>query len=141
MPKSDSLIPKDVEAKFDAYPPAVKPRMLVLRELVLSVANRIGVGELDESLKWGEPSYLAKGGSAIRMDWKSKTPDECFLFFRCQTKLVDTFRELYSEVLEFRGNRALVLQLGKPLPEREVAHCIELAHRYQSLKNLPLLGC
>ena len=114
--------------------------MLALRELVFSVANRIGISNLDESLKWGEPSYLAKGGSAIRMDWKAKTPSEYFLFFNCQTKLVDTFRELYAHTLVFQGNRAIVLSLDKPLPEHEVAHCVELALGYQSLKSLPLLG-
>jgi hypothetical protein len=74
------------------------------------------------------------------MDWKPQTPDRYFLFFHCQTKLVDTFRELYSSSLEFQGNRAIVLGVEKELPEKVIRHCIALAFRYKAIKHLPLLG-
>lgn len=74
------------------------------------------------------------------MDWKQKTPSRYYLFFNCQTKLVDTFRELYSDSLEFQGNRAIILSLSAPLPEASIKTCLELALTYQKRKNLPLLG-
>lgn len=130
----------EVKEKFDSYPKRIKPLILQLRELVFSVAEDLNRGEIDETLKWGEPSYLAKNGSPVRMDWKPKYPDHYFLFFHCQTKLVDTFRELYSDVLEFEGNRAIVLDTKKDLPKNAIRHCIEMAMRYKSIKHLPLLG-
>ncbi|WP_084591665.1 DUF1801 domain-containing protein [Gilvimarinus agarilyticus] len=130
----------EVEDRFSSYPVKVLPVMLALRELLFSTAKRLNLTPVEETLKWGEPSYLVNGGSAVRMDWKAKTPDEYFLFFHCQTKLVDTFRELYAGELVFQGNRAIVLPLDKPLPEQKIAHCVELALRYQSLKSLPLMG-
>jgi hypothetical protein len=130
----------EVQDKFDRYPKHVAPLLLKLRSIMFSVAEDCNLGTVEETLKWGEPSYLVKGGSAVRMDWKPQTPDRYFLFFHCQTKLVDTFRELYSSSLEFQGNRAIVLGVEKELPEKVIRHCIALAFRYKAIKHLPLLG-
>ncbi|PCJ36276.1 MAG: hypothetical protein COA75_08595 [Cellvibrionales bacterium] len=131
---------KEVQEKFDSYPDHISFLMHQLRELILKVAEDHNLGKVEETLKWGEPSYLVKNGSAIRIDWKPKTPTQYFLFFHCQTKLVDTFREIYSDSLEFDDNRAIVLSINKCLPERVIQHCVELAFRYKSIKHLPLLG-
>ncbi|QSV17205.1 DUF1801 domain-containing protein [Photobacterium ganghwense] len=131
---------KVVKDRFDEYPDNARIRLKELRCLVLQIAAELDLGEVEESLKWGEPSYSVKTGSPLRMDWKLKSPNNYYLFFNCQTKLVDTFRELYSEVLEFQGNRAIVLSLSEPLPKTTIKHCLELALTYQQRKNLPLLG-
>lgn len=48
-----------VKVVFNNYPKEVKQQMLKLRELVLKTANEIhGLDKLEETLKWGEPSYL-----------------------------------------------------------------------------------
>ncbi|EKD7165402.1 DUF1801 domain-containing protein [Vibrio vulnificus] len=131
---------KVVKARFDEYPENVRLRLEELRNLVFQIASELELGEIDESLKWGEPSYSVKTGSPLRMDWKLKSPNNYYLFFNCQTKLVDTFRELYGAELEFQGNRAIVLSLSKPLPETPIKSCLELALTYQQRKSLPLLG-
>ncbi|EGQ9765821.1 DUF1801 domain-containing protein [Vibrio alginolyticus] len=131
---------KVVKARFDEYPENVRLRLEELRNLVFQIASELELGEIDESLKWGEPSYSVKTGSPLRMDWKLKSPNNYYLFFNCQTKLVDTFRELYGAELEFQGNRAIVLSLSKQLPETAIKSCLELALSYQQRKSLPLLG-
>ncbi|MBF4307456.1 DUF1801 domain-containing protein [Vibrio anguillarum] len=131
---------KVVKARFDEYPENVRIRLEELRNLVFQIVSELDLGDVDESLKWGEPSYSVKTGSPLRMDWKLKSPNNYYLFFNCQTKLVDTFRELYCEELEFQGNRAIVLSLSKPLPETAIKSCLELALTYQQRKNFPLLG-
>ena len=131
---------KEVQDTFDSYPGHISLEMHQLRELILKVAEVHNLGEVEETLKWGEPSYLVKNGSAVRVDWKPKTPNQYFLLFHCQTKLIDTFREIYSDSLEFQGNRAIVLSINKCLPEKVIQHCVELAFRYKSIKHLPLLG-
>lgn len=130
----------EVQEKFDSYPEHIIPHMLQLRTIMYNVAENNNLGEVEETLKWGEPSYLVKNGSAVRMDWKSKNPREYFLFFHCHTTLVDTFRELYSNSLEFQGNRAISLKVNAELPERTIRHCIELAFRSKTIRHLPLLG-
>ncbi|ENV4253364.1 DUF1801 domain-containing protein [Vibrio parahaemolyticus] len=131
---------KVVKDRFDEYPDNVRVRLEELRNLVFQVASELELGEVDETLKWGEPSYSVKTGSPLRMDWKLKSPNNYYLFFNCQTKLVDTFRELYGDELVFQGNRAIVLTLSKPLPETVIKSCLELALTYHQRKNLPLLG-
>ncbi|HCM0846619.1 TPA: DUF1801 domain-containing protein [Vibrio parahaemolyticus] len=131
---------KVVKARFEEYPENVRLRLEELRNLVFQIASELELGEIDESLKWGEPSYSVKTGSPLRMGWKLKSPNNYYLFFNCQTKLVDTFRELYGAELEFQGNRAIVLSLSKPLPETAIKSCLELALTYQQRKSLPLLG-
>ncbi|CED58909.1 putative uncharacterized protein [Moritella viscosa] len=104
---------KAVKNRFDEYPENARIRLGELRNLVLRLVSELELGGVEESLKWGEPSYSVKTGSPIRMDWKLKTPNSYYLFFNCKTKLVDTFRELYGDVLEFQGNRAIVLNLSE----------------------------
>ena len=129
----------DVEAVFSGYPDAVKENMLALRELVFEAASRTeGVGTVEETLKWGEPSYLTvrpKSGSTIRMDWKAAKPDHCSIFFHCQTDLIATCRELYPDVFEFEGNRCLSFAADKPLPAEALKHCMALALTYHQRKK------
>ena len=99
-----------------------------------------GIDELVETLKRSEPSYLAKGGSTIRMDWKERAPDTYALYFNCNTSLVDTFKVIYVNVLAFEGKRAIVLGKTDELHVDELKHCISLALKYHRVKHLPLLG-
>ncbi len=50
------------------YPKKAKERLTELQLLVFEVAEENGVKEIEETLKWGEPSYISKHGSTIRMD-------------------------------------------------------------------------
>ncbi|WP_028470468.1 DUF1801 domain-containing protein [Neptunomonas japonica] len=129
-----------VREKFNSYPKHIKIVLMKVRALVLDIIHDNNLGDVKETLKWGEPSYLVKGGSTVRLDWKPKYPEQYFVFFNCKTKLVDTFKELYSDTLEFQGNRAIVLHVNDPLPQSELRHCLELSLKYKTIKHLPLLG-
>lgn len=127
--------------KFESYPDPVRKKMYALRELVIGTAREMeGSDKLEESLKWGEPSYTTKNGSTIRMDWKESRPDEYAMYFHCQTTLVDTFKELYRDRFRFEGNRAIVFGRDDEIAENELKHCISLALNYHMVKHLPLLG-
>ena len=101
-----------VAAVFDAYPADVRAQLLALRELIFEVAaSTPGVGELQETLKWGEPAYLTphtKSGSTVRLGYKRKQPDTYALYVNCQTTLIDTFRAMFGDEFNFEGNRAVV---------------------------------
>ena len=131
----------NVASIFEAYPKHIRKKMLALRQLVFETAAELDdVGNVEETLKWGEPSYRAKGGSTVRMDWKQSNPTQYALYFHCQTKLVDTFKELYRNKLKFQGNRAIVFDLNDQIPVDTIKHCIELTLTYHSRKKLPMLG-
>ena len=130
-----------VSAVYETYPPEIRKRVLRLRQLVLDTVVALNeVGEVEETLKWGEPSFVTKSGSTMRLGWKASRPDEYKLMFHCVTTLVDTFKELYPGAFEFEGNRAIVLQKTTDLPIAPLRHCISLALTYHRRKKLPLLG-
>lgn len=114
---------------------------MFLRQLVLDTASEsTGVGALEETLKWGEPSYCSNSGSTIRMDWKKSKPDQYALYFHCKTRLVDTFREIYRDTFQFDSNRAIVFHINDEIPVNELKHCISLSLTYHRIKHLPMLG-
>jgi len=97
-----------VPVKFDSYSPEVKKRLQYLRALILASAKTAGIESLEETLKWGEPSYIARKGSTIRIDWKAKTPAQYAIYFKCTSKLVETFREVYGDFFNYKKNRAII---------------------------------
>lgn len=126
---------------FENYPDSVRSQMEQLRELVLEAASEVdGLENLEETLKWGEPSYLTKHGSTVRMDWKEKKPDQYAMYFKCTSKLVPTFKKLYQDTFTFEGDRAIIFELDDEIPEKELKHCIKLALNYHKVKHLLLLG-
>ncbi len=130
----------DIQAKFNSYPKAARRQLESVRKLILTIAAESELGEVEESLKWGEASYLVQGGSPVRIDWKPKNPDVIKVFFHCQTRLVETFKEVYSNEFEYEGKRAIMIPLGTDIERVPLGHCIGLALKYRSLKHLPLLG-
>ena len=128
----------EVAAKFNAYPPHVRPKLLALRELILQSASTAeGTGEIEETLKWGEPAYVPrnKSGSTVRIDWKKKSPSHYAMYFNCQTNLVETFRTLFPSDFKFEGNRALVFGLEDELPNDALAICIVASLTYHLKKR------
>ena len=130
-----------VSEVFDNYPDQVRNKMLALRKLVIETAKEIdGITALEETLKWGEPSYLTKNGSTIRIDWKSKKPEQYAMYFKCTSLLVETFKKLFKNDFDFEGNRALVFRLEDEIPTKALKQCIKAALTYHKVKHLPTLG-
>ena len=126
---------------FKRYPSPVRQKLMYLRQLILDSASELNIADtLEETLKWGEPSYLAKSGSTIRIDWKSARPEQYAMYFHCQTSLISTFKELYADKLQFEANRAIVFHQDDQVPLDEVKHCILLSLTYHDRKHLPMLG-
>jgi hypothetical protein len=124
---------------FDAYPHHLRDKLLDVRQLVFDVAAATpGVGDIEETLKWGQPSYLTaqtKSGSLIRIDQLKKQADSYGVYFHCQTTLVDTFREMYRDVFTFDGNRCIVFSVNDIAPIDALSDCIALALTYQLRKR------
>ena len=134
-------INKCVEEVLQHYPLPAQQRIKELRTLIFETANsQRPVIKIEETLKWGEPSYLCKGGSTIRIAWHERHPDEYGIYLNCKTSLIQTIRELYSDTLYCEGNRAIRLPLEKPIPRQTLCHVILLALTYHRIKHLPLLG-
>jgi len=56
----------EVKIIFDNYPDFIKDKMLFLRALLIKVASDINdLDKLEETIKWVEPSILAKNTYSI----------------------------------------------------------------------------
>jgi|SRR5271165_4666136 len=137
---SQHALPSDpkVAAAFSSYPAPLRTRLLALRRLIFDTAGATeGVGPLEETLKWGQVSYLtseSKSGSTIRIDQVKSAANQYAVYFHCQTNLVETFRELYPE-LTYGGNRSILLDGSKELPKDALRHCVALALTYHLNKR------
>ena len=131
----------DVEKAFNTYPDDIRVKMIYLRQLILETAAETeNVKNIEETLKWGEPGYITKCGSTIRINWKKSKPDQYAIYFHCRTRLIDTFKQLYKDNFNFEGNRAIVFNKKDKIPVNELKHCISLSLTYHKIKHLPMLG-
>lgn len=131
----------EFEAKIASYPDFVRDKMIYLRELVTKTAEEISeITELEETLKWGEPSFLCKNGSTLRMDWKQKNPDQYAMYFKCTSRLVETFKIVYGKQFKYEKSRAIVFQLDEKIPFKELSQCIKATLMYHKVKDDIRLG-
>jgi hypothetical protein len=131
----------EVAAVFNSYPKEMRGKLLFLRQLIFETATETsGVGELEETLKWGEPSYLtpkSKSGSTVRIAWKPSQEDHYAIYFKCTTNLVATFRERYPREFTYGGNRSIIFAKDETIPVNKLKRCIALALTYHLNKKLP----
>ena len=126
----------EVAAVFATYPIKFRTKLTFLRKLIFDTATRTeGVGEIEETLKWGEPSYLTKNGSTIRINWKEKLGDHYAIYFKCTSLLVPTFKKLYPSEFTYEDNRAIHFNLNDNIPVNKLRHCIKMALTYHLIKN------
>ena len=138
--RSNVQINPEVAVIFDTYPRKIRMKLMFLRQLILDTAASIDiVGEMEETLKWGEPSYLtpkSKSGSTIRIAWKESQKEQYSIFFKCTANLVPAFKERYPKKFKFGGNRSIDFSLNDDVPVKELKQCIALALTYHRNKKL-----
>ena len=121
----------EVDRVFKSYPAPVRRKLLRIRKLIEQCSKEAGnLDTLQETLKWGEPAYLAKRSSTIRIAWSPTRPDQYGVFFNCNSKLVGTFRVLFKDTFQYDGNRALIFHPGEEIPEEALRECLSMALTY-----------
>ncbi|MEL6202698.1 MAG: DUF1801 domain-containing protein [Pseudomonadota bacterium] len=100
-----------------------------LRSLIMQAAAAAPeIGTVVETLKWGQPSFASGKpniGSSVRIEQRDN--GHFALMFICTSGVVDEFREIYPDQLEFEGNRAISIPAGDLENKAELKHCIQLA--------------
>lgn len=133
--KQDSA---DVQRVFENYDEVMREKLLFLRQLILETAVETeGVGELEETLKWGQPSYLTPSGSGstIRIDQVKGQTGQYAMYLNCRTSLIESYRQIYPETFRFEGTRAIIFDVSDDLPVEVVKDCIALALTYHRHKR------
>lgn len=128
-----------VNDKFASFPDDARAALLHIRSLILALGVEYNL-VIEETLKWGQLSYLTKTGSTIRIDYSSKKPDQYRVYFNCKTRLVETFKEIYEDLFEYESNRVIVFKISRQPPCAEIRRCLLTALKYHQLKQLPLMG-
>lgn len=96
-----------VRTAFDSYSEPNRSHLMALRGLILKLASE----PVEESLKWGQPSYAVKSGSPIRLGMPKS--GGYAIYCHCQTTLIGDFAAIFGEDFCYDGNRAVLLD-GPP---------------------------
>lgn len=123
----------NIQAIFDAYPDNIQTKLLSLRTLIFEVASdNLEIGQLVETLKWGQVSYLpkkAKIGTTVRLD-QVKNTSQYALYVPCSTTLINSYRQIFGDLFEYEGKRAIIFNVNDEIPIDAVKDCIEMALMY-----------
>jgi hypothetical protein len=126
----------DVAAVLEAYPAPLRDRLLALRALIQATAAATdGVGPLEETLKWGEVSYLTSAsgsGTTVRIG-RDKRSGRPAIFVNCKTDLLSRYRALYPDAFTYDGERGVVV--GDAPDEAALKHVVALALTYHARKK------
>jgi hypothetical protein len=118
--------------------PHTKQALLTIREWIFEIAKSSDeIGQIEECLKWGEPSYVThspKSGTTLRLSQSKTNPSEYGLFVHCQTTLIEEFRVVYPD-LNYHKNRGVLFDNHKPIQTGVIKQFIYLALSYHSRKN------
>ena len=107
----------------------------IIRDVADDLVETGYFGELTVTTKWCQTAFLPdrpRVGTTVRIDSVGET--QVGLFVHCQTSLVKSWREMLPD-LQFDGNRAVLFDIGQPLPELSVRRCVEQALTYHIRKK------
>lgn len=117
---------------FATFPQPARETLMALREMIYEIAKPLPIGRLEESTKWGQPSYAtpdSKIATPIRLGL-SKSGDPA-IFTHCQTTVMGDFRALAPANMVFDGNRAVQLPADRSPNLEELAPLIRAALTYR----------
>lgn len=105
-----------VEAVFVSYPKQLQNDLFQIRDRIFRVAAQTdGVGNLLETLKWGQPAYLTpetKSGSTIRLGLPKS--GGYAIYVHCQTTIISDFQQVFPTEFTYEGNRAIHFNADNP---------------------------
>lgn len=113
----------------DQYPAELKDKFLYLKSLIYEQATlNPKTGEIEESLKWGQLSYVSKNrsGTPIRLGIEKKMPGYFGLYVNCSTTVINDAKHIYGDKFQYDGNRGLMFKSDDQLPEKEIRHIIDI---------------
>ncbi len=122
----------NVRDAFAAFPQPAHDTLLSLRAMIFEIGETLPIGRIEESTKWGQPSYATPEtnlATPIRLGL-SKTGDPA-VFTHCQTTVMSDFRALAPANMAFDGNRAVHLSVHSPPNLNELAPLIRAALTYR----------
>ena len=125
-----------IAAVIEAYPTYLREQLMRLRTLIQeTAAETAGVGPLEETLKWGEVSYLTTSsgsGTTVRIG-QDRASGRPAIYVNCKTDLLSRYRALYPDAFGYDGERGVII--GDAVDELALKHMIALALTYHATKG------
>lgn len=129
----------EVAVVFAEYPESILNKLLELREIIFDTAKQNPeIGPIEETLKWGQPSYLplqTHSGTTIRIDKIKHTENEYAIYVPCSTTLINDFKEKFGTNFSYEKNRAIHFTVHDSLPKKEIKMLIKMALTYHLNKK------
>ena len=125
-----------VASVYASQPEPQRASLLALRALLFDLAGQLDpVGQVDESLKWGSPSYVSttpRVGTPIRLDRVTNSDVDVGVFVHCQSRVVEHFRLVHADTYRLDGTRGLLLNAHEDLPKDAVVDFMSLVLTYHT---------
>ena len=78
-----------------------------MRNLILQTADSLPeIGPVEEALRWGQPSYISRKGTPLRLGVPKSA--RFGLFVHCQSRVIPNYLEHYPAWDRVEGTRALL---------------------------------
>ncbi len=100
-----------IEERFNRFENSIFA--LKMRDYLFSLAENLELNSIEESLKWNQPSYLSKNGTAVRI---AEQAGRMGYFVSCQTSIIETLKESYPDA-DYDKTRGLLIDADSPIPE------------------------
>ncbi len=101
----------EVKIAFEQLPLESQPVLRALRSVIYDVAQgEPRIGEIEESLKWGDPAYRSvrpQTGTTLRLG--ARKDGRFGLFVPCSTSLIEQFKEDIPGLYDIDGTRGVIL--------------------------------
>ncbi|WP_299419338.1 DUF1801 domain-containing protein [uncultured Shimia sp.] len=126
-----------IEQYFTTVPEGARDQLESLRDIIRAAAEATDTAPLEESLKWGQPSFAPskRMGTPIRLSWSHKSPERAEMLVHCQTTLVDAWRHRFGDLFDYDGTRAVHIDLAAHLPEEALHIMAVMALTYHKTKG------
>ncbi len=122
-------MPADVKTVIDAYPAPARAGVLALRGLIFEVADGLETcGQVEETLKWGQPAYLCRRGSTLRLGLHKDA--QFALFAHCRSTIIHDYAQAFPGAERIDGNRAVLFDSADQIVPERLSHLIRHALTY-----------
>jgi len=131
--------PPPLLAHVSHWSPAAQALLWRCRRLFHDVAASADTGRLDETLKWGQPSWRPvkpRTGTTLRMGWDANSPERLSFFVDCKTDLAARMRDIYPDLPLNDGQRHLGILVDAVFLQQAITHLAEMTFTYHRARRL-----
>lgn len=119
-----------VNAAYNAMPDTDRSGALTLRHLILNTADEMDdVTNVDECLRWGQPSYISPIGSTLRIAVPKS--GGFGIYAHCQSSIISDFAGKFGQDFRIDSNRGVLFRTGQDIQPDKLVFLIRHGLRYK----------